>query len=169
MIRHAKPSEIDKILTITRACGLKMASAGIFQWNESYPNRETLDEDIKKKQLYVLLSEDDELIGCVAISSEKDAEYDEIDWLTLDENQFYIHRLAIKPEFQHQGYARIMMDFAEDLARKSNRISVRLDTFSLNHRNQRFYESRGYKRLGNIFFPNQSDAPFYCYELILNS
>ncbi|MGM0391936.1 MAG: GNAT family N-acetyltransferase, partial [Bacteroidota bacterium] len=30
-----------------------------------------------------------------------------------------------------------------------------------------FYESRGYQKLGDIYFPKQSEHPFHCYELIL--
>ena len=65
------------------------------------------------------------------------------------------------------GYAQEMMSFAEDFGRKNNYDSIRLDTFSKNVRNQHFYQQRDYKKLGNIFFPNQSEYPFYCYELLL--
>jgi ribosomal protein S18 acetylase RimI-like enzyme len=65
------------------------------------------------------------------------------------------------------GYAQEMMSFAESFARKNNYDSIRLDTFSKNVRNQYFYQQREYKKLGNIFFPNQSEYPFYCYELVL--
>ena len=37
------------------------------------------------------------------------------------------------------------MDFAEEYAREKKFISVRLDTFSMNKRNLKFYESRGYQ------------------------
>lgn len=43
-----------------------------------------------------------------------------------------------------------------------------VEDISRNVRNQKFYEHRGYKRLGEIFFPLQSDHPFYCYEKILD-
>jgi len=33
--------------------------------------------------------------------------------------------------------------------------------------NQKFYELRGYKKLGSIYFPKQSEHPFYCYEFVL--
>ena len=59
------------------------------------------------------------------------------------------------------------MDYAEDFAKKNNFISIRLDTFSKNKNNMRFYERRGYKRLEEVFFPEQSEFPFYCYELII--
>tara|TARA_R110000796_G_scaffold10530_3_gene34877 strand:+ start:23224 stop:23403 length:180 start_codon:yes stop_codon:yes gene_type:complete len=59
------------------------------------------------------------------------------------------------------------MNFAEDYARKGGFISVRLDTFSKNSRNNKFYQARGYQQLGDIYFPKQSEFPFHCYELIL--
>ncbi|HET8854785.1 MAG TPA: GNAT family N-acetyltransferase, partial [Salinimicrobium sp.] len=46
--------------------------------------------------------------------------------------------------------------------------SVRLDTFSQNQRNQKFYVKRGYSRLGDIYFPKQSEFPFHCYEKIIS-
>jgi ribosomal protein S18 acetylase RimI-like enzyme len=167
MIRRAKLSEIEEIIRITKACAAKMISENIYQWNEHYPNFKIFRKDIERDELYVLIV-DEKVIGCITISSAKDVEYNKIKWLTDDAFQYYIHRLAIHPNFQHQGYAKIAMDFVETLGRQNHVVSIRLDTFSANERNQRFYEARGYQRLGEIYFPNQSDLCFYCYELILN-
>ena len=71
------------------------------------------------------------------------------------------------PNYQGLGYAQQLMAFAETYAIENKFSSIRLDTFSQNKRNQKFYELRGYKRLGTIFFPKQSEDPFYCYELVL--
>ncbi len=165
MIRLAKLSEIEEILTITKACAAKMISEGIFQWNEHYPNALAFENDIARNELYVLVASE-QMVGCITISSEKDIEYNDIDWLTEDSQHYYIHRLAIHPSFQHNGYAKQFMDFAETYAKQQHAVSIRLDTFSANKRNQRFYEARGYQRLGDIYFPRQSDLCFYCYELV---
>ena len=93
-----------------------------------------------------------------------DQEYEPINWITENHNSLYIHRLAIHPKKQGKGYAQKMMDFAENFATRNNYNSIRLDTFSKNVRNQKFYEIRGFKRLGDIYFPKQSEFPFYCYE-----
>jgi ribosomal protein S18 acetylase RimI-like enzyme len=167
MIRRAKLSEIGEIVSITQACGAKMASEGIFQWYDFYPNKAIFEEDISREELFVLII-DEKIVGCVVISSVKDTVYNEVTWLAEDGRNFYIHRLAIHPEFQNRGYAKKLMDFAEALALQKNVDSIRLDTFSQNLRNQKFYEARGYIRLGDIFFPDQSEHPFYCYELIIN-
>lgn len=166
MLRKAYPSEIDTILDITKACGKKMASLGIYQWNEHYPDRKTLENDVKRGELYVMTSEES-IVGCIVISTFQDQVYKPVKWLTADGNNYYIHRLAVHPDHQKKGYARKAMDFAEAQAVRNKGVSIRLDTFSKNLRNQRFYEARKYRRLEEIHFPKQSEYPFYCYELVL--
>jgi len=166
MIRLASTEDIGAIMTLTQTCAQHMIAKGIFQWNAHYPPRSAFEKDANRKELYVLELEE-VLAGCVVLSTLKDEEYQPIQWLSKAENNLYIHRLAIHPNFQGQGYAQQLMAYAETYAREHRFGSIRLDTFSQNKRNQRFYEQRGYQRLGNIFFPKQSAHPFYCYELLL--
>ena len=166
MIRKAKLPEIAEILELTRACGKEMASRGIYQWNDSYPSRTVLENDVDRNELYVL-EDSGRLLGIIALTNLIDEEYKSVSWLTPNHNNLYVHRLAIDPKYQGLGFAQHLMSFAEDFARKGNFTSIRLDTFSQNPRNQKFYEQRGYSRLGVVYFPNQSEHPFYCYELVL--
>ncbi|WP_310993329.1 GNAT family N-acetyltransferase [Aequorivita marina] len=164
MIQLAKPSDLDQILAITKACGKKLNSDGIFQWSDTYPNKSIFQKDIENCTLYVFIS-DKIIVGCIVISTEMDPEYKTVKWLTKTTKHYYIHRLAVHPNYQGKGIARSLMHFAEGLAIENNIASVRLDTFSKNLRNQKFYEARGYQRLERIYFSNQSEFPFYCYEL----
>jgi len=166
MIRRAKISEIPDILAICKACAAHMISNGIYQWNEHYPSAEAFEKDIERDELYVL-ELNEKVIGTVVISTRIDAEYVPVKWLTSTTNSVYIHRLSIDPNLQGKGYAQQLMDFAENHARENDFDSVRLDTFSQNKRNQRFYEKRGYQRLEDILYPKQSEHPFHCYELVL--
>ncbi len=166
MIRRAKISEIPDILTITQACAKKMQENGIFQWNECYPSKEAFQKDIDRGELFVV-EEKYTVQGTIVISTVMDEEYKPIQWLTPNGNSVYIHRLSVHPNLQGKGLAQQMMDFAENHAREHRFVSVRLDTFSQNKRNQRFYEQRGYQKLGDIYFPKQSVHPFHCYELVL--
>ena len=167
MIYNASSEDIDSVLEITSACTLHMINGGIFQWNEFYPSRKAFEKDVARNELYVAKTVEKKIIGCVAISSLMDNEYKPIQWLTPNHDNSYVHRLAVHPNHQGKGIARKLMDFAEEKAQKESKLSVRLDTFSKNLRNQKFYEQRGYQRLGNVYFPKQSEHPFYCYELVL--
>ena len=166
MIRQGTEKDIDQLMDITFSCAQHMISKGIFQWNEHYPNRSAFEKDAQRNELYVL-EIDDTVIGIIVLSTHMDQEYKDVQWLTENNNHLYVHRLAIQPKHQGQGHAQQLMDFAENYAKVNNFDSIRLDTFSQNPRNQKFYEQRGYQRLGSIYFPKQSEHPFYCYELVL--
>ncbi|SHG85343.1 GNAT family N-acetyltransferase [Winogradskyella jejuensis] len=166
MIRKGKLTDITAIIEMTKSCAKHMISKGIYQWNEHYPNKGAFVKDVKREELYVL-EFNNEIIGSIVISNLMDEEYIPIKWLTKNDKNLYIHRLAIHPKCQGKGYAQKLMDFAERFAIENNYTSIRLDTFSQNKRNQKFYELRGYRRLGDIFFPKQSEYPFHCYELVL--
>lgn len=166
MIRKANKSDIDSILVLTQACAKDMISKGIYQWNEHYPNAAAFEKDVEREELYVLILEH-KIVGTVVISSFMDDVYQSVKWLTSNGKNLYIHRLAVHPEHQGHGLAQKMMDFAENYGITNGYVSIRLDTFSQNQRNQTFYEYRGYQRLGSIYFPMKSDYPFYCYERLL--
>lgn len=165
-IKPAEEIHLPEIKKLTKACAVAMQEKGIFQWNEHYPSLEKLQTDIIKKELYIL-HENEAIKGIIVLTDHMDEEYIPIEWLTENGNNLYIHRLATHPSVWSKGYGQQLMDFAEDFARQQEYDSVRLDTFSKNKRNQKFYESRGYKKLRDIYFPKQSEHPFHCYELVL--
>ena len=166
MIRLGLPTDLDEIKQLTESCAIALQQQGILQWNEHYPSRERLQNDIARKELYVL-EQEDTITGIIVITPEMDEEYLSIEWLTPSGNNLYIHRIATLPSTWGDGGGRKLMDFAEEVALQKGYVSVRLDTFSQNKRNQKFYATRGYKRLGDIYFPKQSSFPFHCYEKLL--
>tara|TARA_B100001113_G_scaffold353342_1_gene357282 strand:+ start:400 stop:900 length:501 start_codon:yes stop_codon:yes gene_type:complete len=166
MIREATNNDLNRIVEITNACGKHMISQNIFQWNEEYPNLEVFKKDLENQSLYVIELES-KIVGCVCISEKMDAVYKEVKWLTPDSKNMYVHRLAIDPKFQGKGLAIKLMSYAEDLAKTKDFKSMRLDTFSKNPKNNKFYNLQGYKKLGKIFYRSQSDMPFHCYEKII--
>jgi len=166
-IELAEINDINDIMKMIHDCANDLIGKNIFQWNEKYPSRDIFLSDIEKKNLFILKNNSG-IIGCIALSHEKDIEYTDVKWLTKDYKNLYLHRLAVDPKFQKKGIGKLLMDFAEDYARNNKFISVRLDTFSKNERNNRFYKSRKYTKLDDVYFPNQSEFPFHCYEKILD-
>ncbi|WMI69120.1 GNAT family N-acetyltransferase [Mangrovimonas sp. YM274] len=166
MIRKASIEDLKPLISLTKACTQHMRANGIYQWNDTYPNKTCFQIDIQRGELFVYEREN-KICACVARNHVKDEVYNAVSWLTKDCNNLYIHRLAVHPTYQGQGIAQQLMEAMENYAKINGFNSIRLDTFSLNKRNQKFYELRGYKQLEAIYFPNQSEHPFYCYELIL--
>ncbi|MGW1454268.1 GNAT family N-acetyltransferase [Salegentibacter agarivorans] len=166
MIRKANLNDLREIKKLTEACAKALQQQNIFQWNEHYPSLEKLQNDIEKQELYVF-EEENMIIAIIVLTPNMDEVYRNINWLRKTGNNLYVHRLATQPEFWGKGYARKMMDFAEEFAKNKNFTSIRLDTFSKNIRNQKFYEARGYTKLGNVYFPHKNEYPFHCYEKLL--
>ena len=166
-IELAEMNDLDDIMKMIHNCTNDLISKNIFQWNEKYPSRDIFLTDIEKKNLFVF-KKNSGIIGCITLSYEKDKEYNDIKWLTEDYKNLYIHRLAVDPRFQKKGIGRLLMDFTEDYARDNKLKSIRLDTFSKNERNNKFYKLRKYIQLDDVYFLNQSEFPFHCYEKILD-
>jgi len=167
MIKKVQKSDVEELLKITKSCAKHMIEKGVFQWNEHYPSKEVFLKDIELSQIWKLEVKN-EIVGIIVLTEIEDDEYENVKWITKNKLNLYIHRLAVHPKFQGKGYAQKLMDFAENYARENKYKSIRLDTFSKNTRNQNFYQKRGYQKLGSIYFPKQSEHPFYCYELVLN-
>ncbi len=163
MIRKASLEDLNEIKKLTEACAGALQRQNIFQWNKHYPSLEKLENDIQREELFVY-EIDNRIIAIMVLTPKMDVVYQDIEWLTESDTNLYVHRLATHPKFWGKGYARKMMDFAEEFAKNQNFASIRLDTFSKNLRNLKFYENRGYKRLGDVYFPHKNEHPFHCYE-----
>lgn len=168
MLQNASISDLDALHNLTKSCAAHLIENEIFQWNENYPSKEILKNDIELEQIWKL-EKQNKVVGIIVLSEIEDEEYKNVKWLTQNSKNIYVHRLAVHPDYQGKGYAKELMDFAENYAETNNYDSIRLDTFSQNKRNQKFYENRKYIKLENIYFPNQSKFPFYCYEKIINA
>lgn len=167
VIKKASKQDLEQLFSVVKSCAKNLIEHGIFQWSENYPTKEILSSDIAFQQIWKIEDETG-IVGSIVLTEIEDPEYEPVKWLTKNQKNLYIHRLAIHPDFQGKGYAQKLMDFAENFAMENNYDSVRLDTFSKNKRNQQFYEKRNYIKLESIYFPNQSEFPFYCYEKVLN-
>ena len=95
-IKLAKLCDLDRVKEIAEACAKKMIEDNIFQWNENYPSKEIFREDIKNNALFVARI-NSEIVGCIMLSSYKDDVYKNVKWISEDNNNLYIHRLAVHP------------------------------------------------------------------------
>lgn len=142
-----------------------MENQNILQWNEYYPTTEVFENDILNNSLFLLRNEDG-ILGIIVFDEKQSPEYSQIDWNSKDERVLVIHRLAINPKYQGQGYARKLMDYAEEYAGKHNYKAIRLDAYTGNSRTLSFYEKRDFKKTGELYFPWR-ELPFNCYEKVL--
>ena len=102
----------------------------------------------------------------IAINEDQSSEYNNLSWVCNEGKVIVFHRLAVQPNKQRTGIAKELMDFAENYANNNEFTSIRLDAYSGNPKALRLYEQRGYKIVGQVYFPMR-ELPFNCYEKVI--
>lgn len=120
----AKPEELEEIFEHFKKVICHMQASGLDQWDHLYPDFETIQDDIRKQELY--LARIQEQIAVV----------------------FVIHRLSIHPQFQKMGLGSNTMKMVEEMARRQGAESIRLDAFSQNQAALHLYRSLGFWETG---------------------
>ena len=104
----------------------------IDQWQNGYPNRAVLIEDIKNNQAYGLY-EGKELIAYAAVVEGIDPFYNNIKqgrWNTSDD-YIAIHRFAISLPRLNSGMASIFLNLIENKFNKNLRVDTGLDNIAM--------------------------------------
>ena len=166
-IVQAQNCDIAVIASVLRECVRHMTAQGSDQWDDVYPNTESVAEDVRSRSAYMAM-DDSACIGAITLNEVQEPEYRSILWLTDSPRVLVVHRLAVRPELQGRGIAGRLMDFAEDFAVANGYASIRLDAYTGNPRALALYDSRGYVRTGQVYFPRRI-LPFYCYEKVLST
>ncbi len=135
-------------------------------WTEKYPTREIFEEDILKREAYII-ENDEELVGVVVLNSEEDISYKNLLWQE-NERFIVIHRFMISPNYEGQGYGKRLLGEILEWARKNNFRLVKLDTEEKNIRAQRLYESMGFKPIGEVSL-SDIEGVFKCYEFLIEN
>ena len=163
--REAKKEDIESILEVISHAKEYMKRNNSTQWNENYPNKETIINDIENNIGYVLIVEN--LIrGYMVVDFSDDEVYKNIKgkWKTFG-NYASIHRCAIHKELRGQGYGSELFKFAEKLALSKNIRSVRVDTAPENETMKHLFNKNGYEYCGIVFIDGEKIA----YEKLLTS
>ena len=165
-IKKGSIQDLENVMEIIKSCIEDMEARGINQWIAGfYPAEDNIKSDIDSGSLYVLKDKSDYL-GTITINENQPPEYQELEWLIKKRSILVIHRFAVDPQYQHSGNGSRLMNFAESFAQKKNYDAIRLDAYSGNPAVLSFYEDRGYKKRGEVYFPRR-ELPFYCYEKLV--
>jgi ribosomal protein S18 acetylase RimI-like enzyme len=153
-IKHATFDNIPIIMEIINDAKEYLASLGIDQWQNGYPNAVQIEQDILNRESYVVFNDQDKIVATSMFTTNPEPTYKKIDgnWI-FDQTKKYgvIHRLAVKKEFRNLGLASVLFEeFHQQL--KNNHIkSLKIDTHEDNLSMQNLIKKLGYEYCGVIY------------------
>ena len=170
-IRKATSLDVDTMMEIFDEARSTIALLGIDQWQNGYPSRDVISEDISIYRSYVVCEEGGNVCGTFVLVEDGEPTYDKIyggHWLTGDNSKSYlaIHRVAIAVRMRGKGVSTAIIDHAYGVARSLSMRSLRIDTHEGNVVMRRMLEKHGFELCGVIHLSN-GDARV-AYEKPLN-
>lgn len=162
--RKAVIEDKNNIWTIIQQAILRRKEDGSNQWQDGYPNLQTIENDITKEIGFVL-ADGEKIIGYCAALINDEPEYAKIigRWLT-NEDFVVIHRIAIHDNYLGQGLSGKIIESVENFAKEQNIYSVKIDTNFDNLAMMKIFEKRGYQYCGEVYFRGSARR---AYEKVL--
>lgn len=150
ILRKANSNEIPTIWEILQFAIAQRKADGSDQWQDGYPNVQSIETDLANGDAYVL-EENDTILLYAAIIFGDDPAYNHIDgaWKT---NQPYVvlHRVAVAPIAKGKGVATSFFKLVEELAIQNNYFSIRMDTNFDNVAMLKIVEKLAYHYCGEV-------------------
>lgn len=132
-----------------------------------HPTDEAIEAYIASGEMYLLVR-GEEVLGMTALVMHQNEEYENISWeKPLDNDQAAtLHLLCVCPGHQGRGLGAVLLEKAEELARKTGKKSMRLDVLESNLPARQMYEKAGYSYRGrqHLYAENTGWTDFLYYE-----
>lgn len=164
-LRKAQPADAQIIWQILKDAIYQRKLDGSAQWQNGYPNPDTVQNDIAKSIGYVY-TQNDEIIAYAAIVFDEDPNYKNIDgeWLTTGKYA-NIHRIATAKNKKKKGIATQLLNDIADLVAAQNIDSIKIDTNFDNQPMLHILKKLNYIYCGEVMVQG---APRKAFEKILN-
>ena len=162
--RLANTSENESIWTILQEGIERRRREGSNQWQNGYPNLQTIEYDIKEDQGYILLSENEIAVYCALVINNEPS-YDNIVGKWLTDGDFVVaHRIVVAGKFIGKGMSQLLLEKIELFAKEKYIQSVKIDTNFDNYAMLHLLDKNGYTYCGEVFY---NGSPRKAFEKIL--
>lgn len=160
-LRWSQVEDINRIMEIIDANKAVLKAEGIDQWQNNYPNRNVILNDILIFENYVY-EVSDEIVGTLMLSFEEDATYHNIDgsWLN-DDSYATIHRIAVDPLHKHKHHASNMLNEVIKKCLEQDVKNIRVDTHPDNKAMTQFLLKNDFKHCGVIYLKDGNAREAY--------
>jgi ribosomal protein S18 acetylase RimI-like enzyme len=162
LIRLATYNDIESILSIVRSAQLSLKELGIDQWQDGYPSKGVIVEDITQGVGYVICSDAGAVVGYEAIVLTGEEAYNQIadeTWNTPD-SYVVVHRLCVSGDCRRCGVAQELMAYAAKYAVENGVNAFRIDTHKGNVRMLSLLHKLGFKYVGVVRYDSGEREAF---------
>lgn len=169
VFRKTTEEDVPAVMKIIDDAKSLLAATGSPQWQNGYPNIETIEKDIEEAISYVLLV-DGEVAGTLALQQTPDKNYRDIfegRWEKEADPYTTIHRIALSKAFRGQKLAYRLIEFAQAETKTLGITQIRVDTHRMNSGMQRIMAHCGFKFCGIVYVDDDVDNERLAYQKLL--
>ena len=164
ILSRATPKDASEIWIIIQQAIEQRRADGSNQWQNGYPNLQSIEEDIEKKVGFVLI-ENHQILAYAAVIFDGEPAYDSIvgKWLS-NQNYVVVHRVATSNLFKKQGVGTKLFLEIEHLALQNQIYSIKVDTNFDNIPMLKILDKLYYTHCGEVMLKG---APRMAFEKVL--
>ncbi|MCW3779225.1 GNAT family N-acetyltransferase [Levilactobacillus namurensis] len=160
-IERATLAALPDIMAIIDSAKALLKADGSPQWQDGYPDTDTLKRDIAAQQCWLLMV-DGKIAGTATMVVADDPNYHQIyngAWQNTTDPYATIHRIAIGAGFGGQHLSHYFFSNLISAAYRDGIRNFRIDTHDLNKRMQAIVTSFGYAFRGKIYVDEPAENP----------
>ena len=162
--RQATPEDASAIWEILQQAIRRRKEDGSTQWQNGYPNEQTVESDIQREIAHVATL-NGKVVASAALVFNDEPTYDVIDGAWLTQGDFLVvHRIAVSDEVAGKGVAKKFFTYFEEFAKENQVFSIKIDTNFDNLAMLSILEKWGYTYCGEI---QVSDGARKAFEKVM--
>lgn len=169
-LRPTQECDLPDVMRIIADAQTDFRVRGIDQWQNGYPNEQSIRNDIARGESYVVIR-GEQVVATAMITFAPDPNYAAIydgEWLLATPKSYAtIHRIAVDLSERGRGIAEWIVRQTERMCRKRGADSLRIDTHRDNRSMQRVAEKNGMTLCGTIYLADGAER--LAYEKIMNN
>ncbi len=146
MLLQANYEDITTILEIIEDAKHRMKKDQLIQWQNGYPNYQSISDSYNQKQLFKLV-ENDKIVACCVIN---DTFYDTYPKTYIAQEARAIHTVAVASDFLGKGYGLKLYQSACNYIKAENYKLAVVDTYSENQKMKNLIVKSGFTKIGNF-------------------
>ncbi len=160
ILRKAEDSDIQVIWKIIQQAIERRKKDGSEQWQNGYPNKESIKDDIENGVGFVYEQEEN-IVAYAAIIFDIEAAYEIIEGKWKSSGKYaVVHRVAVSNDFAGKGIATALFLEIENLVKSQNYFVIKVDTNFDNVPLLKILEKLKYEYCGKVYFRGSERKAF---------